>query len=365
MQWGVKTWFARLSLARKLTAISIVTAGGSLVLACAVFFAYDFSTSRQKLVRDMGMLADVIGRNSTATIAFGDVKTAGDTLQGISQNEHIISAMILTPEGMPLARFTRNPTPGLPDQTSRLPPEALKGQPWHAFIGRGLMLTRPILQGTEVVGAVFIESDLREIWTRAAGLAQIVGAVLFGTFWLALAVAFRLQRFISVPLLGLTEITRVVTHDRRYDVRAQKGGDDEIGELIDGFNKMLEEIQRRDLALLGNQENLERTVEVRTAELRAANVDMIAARDRAMEASRAKSEFLANMSHEIRTPMNGIIGMTDLALGNALDIQTRECLDTVKMSAESLLGILNDILDFSKIESRKLELELVPFALND
>jgi CheY-like chemotaxis protein len=63
--------------------------------------------------------------------------------------------------------------------------------------------------------------------------------------------------------------------------------------------------------------------------------------------------------------MNGIIGMTELALGNDLKPDTRECLITVKASAESLLSILNDILDFSKIESRKLELECVPFALGD
>ena len=114
----ITLWFTRLSLARKLTGISVVATVASLILACAVAFAYDFSTSRDRLVREIGMLAEGVGRNSTAALAFSDATAANDILGAIAHNEHIVFGMILSSDGTPLARFER----GGSTRSAALPP---------------------------------------------------------------------------------------------------------------------------------------------------------------------------------------------------------------------------------------------------
>lgn len=133
----------------------------------------------------------------------------------------------------------------------------------------------------------------------------------------------------------------------------------DAGELvaIDGILHDITERKWAQDALKQAHDNLERTVDERTTELRAA-------KEAAESANRAKSAFLSNMSHELRTPLNAILGYSQLMRRDtALSAENREYLNTINRSGEHLLRLINDVLEISKIEAQHVSLEPGTFDL--
>ncbi|MFN7994979.1 MAG: CHASE sensor domain-containing protein [Bryobacteraceae bacterium] len=334
-------WYGRLSIKYKLLGITMAVVFAALLLSCAAFAGYDVLVFRHSLIRDLQTLAELIGSNSTAAVAFGDKSAAEEMLAGLRAKPHLYLARIYNAEGKLFASYERRGVPHRPNPR-------LQADGSHFESDRLVLFQGIVLEGRRI-GTLYLESDLDEIRERLTRFSGITCLVLMAALVTALGLISKLLGIICTPILHLAQIAKRVSMDQDYSIRAEKQNSDELGELVDGFNEMLGRVQRQ-------RDHLEEEVSIRTSELLVAKENAEAAARRLQEEVTAK-ELANTQLAEAQQQLMDVsrrAGMAEIATGvlhnvgnvlNSVNVSATVVANKVRDSRVTKLSALTGMLE--------------------
>ena len=272
---------SRLSLRQRLLALVLLTSGVCLLLGCGAFLAYDQHQMRDQSEDELQSTADMISINTAAALAFEDPEGGERLLEALRVLDHVRAGALYDSNGKLFASYLRSDEVGV----YPLPEHPAIGPEWRPG---GLRLTSPVTLEGKRLGTLFLESDLTALEARKVKMARITLLITGSMMLLAYALTTLLQRSITGPIAELARVARAIAAEKEYDLRAPDLGGTELKQLGVDFNHMLNEIERRDLALVEARDTLELRVLDRTQELQ----DEIAERSRAEAALREQTDYL-------------------------------------------------------------------------
>lgn len=230
------------SIRINLALLILSTSALAVLLASFGFAIYERQSYRASAVRELAALADTLGANSAASLAFDDKKTAEEMLGALTTEPHVLAARLYDNPGRIFAEYRRSgSSPGV----------VLSG--WRPdgeyFDDEFLTLSRGVVLNGERTGSIALVFDLRDFRSRLLEYAKIATLVFVLSVLITFLASLRLAGSIGNPLVELANVARDISMEKNYSIRARIRAGGETGLLVNAFNEMLSRIQSRESAL--------------------------------------------------------------------------------------------------------------------
>ncbi len=236
------------AIQQKLINVIMITSSAVTLLICIAFFAYEIFTFRQATLQGLETLGQIISSNSTAALAFDDPKAATEILAALKAESHIEVAGLYDNSNNLFSTYPAD----LPRNSLPLAP----GPKGYRFEDGHVAGVQPVMQGDQLLGNLYVRSNIEILYERFKLYAVGAFLILFGGFVISYVLSKGLQQRISKPILSLAETARIVSKHQDYSVRAKKISDDEVGLLTDAFNQMLARIEKQTLDISESEERM-------------------------------------------------------------------------------------------------------------
>lgn len=237
--------FSRLSIKGKLFAIAITSSLFSMLLALVILVTINVTEVKRKAQSDLTAVAGLIANRSVAAVMFDDTNLAKENLVSLNNLPDLRNACVYTKKGQ---LFT-----SLDKQTAPCPATS-HGLRNH-FDKLSIYVYQPMRVDDEIVGAVFLSSNLSAAFWRELQFVGVVLIVLFVALFITFLLTAPLLNRVAKPIAQLAKTAQKVSQEHDYSLRAAKHSSDEMGILVDAFNDMLDTVEIQNKALVSVKNN--------------------------------------------------------------------------------------------------------------